>query len=328
MNEFTRDSLPKRLAWFLSLVRSSLNQFSKDEEARFRLMTGLKLALLQFASFLILVVCFYYLISLDLLFFESFGLANFKGFQDTFFDFILDKVLELMPIFFGVFIFAFIIGIYLGHLLLRPFRLIGEYCERRADEDTDASYDPDFLTDLKLLTRFSEYFFSLMEHAIENKKLPDYKVPEKFQRIHTPVFENAFFLQYFISVMVIAISFSGLIYVVALDVQYQIVEIALKVLNANPEIKYFLGEQSQIWQSVTMVIIAFYLMISVFLAIHLYEKVSSPAFGFFATMRAFLKGQTTARVHLIGYYYVRPHSRKLNRFLDYVVKNADEEKKV
>ena len=194
MSQKGSDSFPGRITWFFSLVKSSLNQFSKDEEARFRLMTGLKLALLQVAAFVILVVSFYYLISLDLVFFKAFGLNNFEGFQNTFYEFILCRVLVLMPIFFGVFILAFVIGIYLGHLLLRPFRLIGEYCESRALEKTEASYDPGFLTDLKLLTRFSEYFFSLMDHAIENKNYLTIRFQKSFSVfIHRSLKTHFFF---------------------------------------------------------------------------------------------------------------------------------------
>ena len=52
-----------------------------------------------------------------------------------------------------------------------------------------------------------------------------------------------------------------------------------------------------------------------FLVINLYSKVSVPAFGVFATMRGFLRGNIKARVHLLGNYYLRHETKEINKFL-------------
>ena len=56
------------------------------------------------------------------------------------------------------------------------------------------------------------------------------------------------------------------------------------------------------------------------LTIHLYQKVSGAAFGFFSTMRSFAKGNYNTRVHLIGYTHIRQHGRALNKYLDFIQK--------
>ena len=67
---------------------------------------------------------------------------------------------------------------------------------------------------------------------------------------------------------------------------------------------------------------SFHFLFYLGLSFHLYAKVSAPAFAIFATMRSFLKGNTKARVHLIGNYYARPETKKLNQYLDYIEKNV------
>ena len=65
----------------------------------------------------------------------------------------------------------------------------------------------------------------------------------------------------------------------------------------------------------TMVLIAVsYTM----LGFHLYAKVSGAAFAIFSTMRSYMKGNYSSRVHLVGYSYLRDYTRKLNKYLDYV----------
>ena len=60
------------------------------------------------------------------------------------------------------------------------------------------------------------------------------------------------------------------------------------------------------------------------LAIVLYNKVSGAAFAYFATMRSFMKGKFSSRVHLIGYSYVRNYGRDLNRYLKFLETRLNE----
>ncbi|MBC75544.1 MAG: hypothetical protein CME64_05955 [Halobacteriovoraceae bacterium] len=64
-----------------------------------------------------------------------------------------------------------------------------------------------------------------------------------------------------------------------------------------------------------------------FLSTHLYGKVNGAVFGFFSTMRAFMKGDHKARVHLLGYNHIRPFGRAFNQYLKWVENNFKEKNK-
>ena len=105
----------------------------------------------------------------------------------------------------------------------------------------------------------------------------------------------------------------------ALDVHEQIINLSFQFIkDSKTGLSYFLDQQRSIY---IQVVIASSLIVFVGylgLSLHLYGKISGAIFGFFATMRSFLKGNHKARVHLIGYGHIRPYGRIMNKFLDHV----------
>ena len=294
-------------------------QLRDDEEVRFRLLNGLKIAFIPFFTLFILMVFLSVFLYMDLVFFKAHGYAEFDQFSEVFFDYIFSSAYEHVLIFIGFFSFIFLFGIYLSELLLRPFKVIGDYCESWVEGERK-SYDPDFFSDLKLLTRFSEWFFNTVEISKQNGKLGPIEVPDKFTRIHKPVFEKGFFIQFSSLILISSICTAALFYEIIGGVHEQVVQMAIEILPGKHEIQYFLSNQSEILNMILMGgiivnVIAYFIM-----ALNMYNKVATPAFGIFATMRSFVKGRHESRVHLIGFYYLRPQCRKLNKYLSEVQK--------
>lgn len=289
--------------------------FVKDDEARFRLLTSFKITSITLFSFFSLVVAMWMLLSMDLIFFRAQGYPGYTQFTEAFFDAISSKALDIIPHLFIVFIVILFFGLYVGQLLMRPFKIIGEYCEKKLS-DENASYDPDFFSDLKVLTNFSEFFFSKVDEAKKIGVLKPVEIPEKFKKIHQPVFEKDFFIQFFLIILMISIGAGIYLYAIMTNVYEEMILLGNQVMPRTFEVRYFLTEQSAIWDNVLIIVLSLHLLLYFLLAFHLYSRVSGPAFGFFASMRSFLSGRTGARVHLIGYYYIRGHSRRFNKYLD------------
>jgi hypothetical protein len=199
--------------------------------------------------------------------------------------------------------------------MMRPFEEIGRYCDN-AINSRNSVYDPDFFSDLKLLTRFSEFFFIETARMISNGSMSTIEVPKKFMRIHTPVFEGSFFIQFLSILMITSIYVGVAIHMAVVGIYEGMVKLSLESLRYDKTIIYFLEEQKDILIQISIVALVLHLCLYLTLSINLYSKVSAPAFGIFATMRAFIKGNRTARVHLIGYYYVRTYCRSLNQYLN------------
>lgn len=306
----------KKIGQVTSIMINEWRAFMRDDQAWFRLMTSLKVTSITLFSFLILVAMTWLILTLDLIFFRTKGYPGYEQFTEVFFDSVVQTSLNVLPHISGMMIVIIFLGIYIGNLLVRPFRIIGNYCEKKA-EGLNASYDPDFFSDLKLLTNFSEYFFERMEECKKSDVVfKGLNVPEKFTRVHRPVFEKSFFIQFSLIIMVVSIGAGIYLYALMTGVYEDLMQLSAKVMPQSYEVSYFLIEQAAIWDTIVFTVLSLHVVTYFLLAFHLYGRVSAPAFGFFATMRSFLKGKTSARVHLIGFNYIRPHSRNFNRYLD------------
>jgi hypothetical protein len=112
------------------------------------------------------------------------------------------------------------------------------------------------------------------------------------------------------------------------SIQSQLVDLSISIIpNGSTKIAYFLNNQTEVLESVIYFGVLLMSFAYIMLSFHLYNKVAGAVFGFFATMRSFMKGNLKARVHLIGYAQIRPHGRALNKYLDMIERECIKEKK-
>ena len=104
----------------------------------------------------------------------------------------------------------------------------------------------------------------------------------------------------------------------AVDIQSQIVKLSISTINQSESVSYFLKEEGQLLSYVLWTSICLQMFFYTLLSFNMYSCVSGPAFGIFSTMRSFIKGNHSARVHLIGYGFLRDHCRTMNKYLDHV----------
>lgn len=304
-------------------LRTRTKRFFKDDEAKFRLYTSLKLTCIPLLSIMATAGFFWILVNMNLIFFRANEYRGIDKFEEIFFDFLSNSLLDQAPFAALLLIFVNITAIYISDILLRPFRLIGDYCEKR-NQGEEASYNPDFFTDLRLLSQFTEFFFSYMETAQLNERLHQVAVPKKYTKIHKPVFESTFFLHYLLYILASLLAVSIALYSFAVGLYEDIIILANQTLPNSPAINLFLGDQKAIIDHIIWLVLGVTSIFYIGLASHLYNGVASPAFAIFATMRSFLKGNYSQRVHLIGYPFLRPQTRKLNKYLDWIEKNLVE----
>jgi len=108
----------------------------------------------------------------------------------------------------------------------------------------------------------------------------------------------------------------------SVDIQDQIIQLSLKTLKHSESVSYFLEQESHfvniiLWGSIVLQMVAYTM-----LTINLYSKISSPSFGVVSTFRSFLKGNFSARVHLIGYGFLRHYCRTVNKYLDHIQRSV------
>ena len=313
----TNTVLDKRGRFNEMISISQLKKTFTSDEFFFRISTSFKMLLPALLSFSFLAIYLWNLMAINLIFLEANGYPGLDSLKEAYFEYVLATLVDKGPYVVLASIIIAIAGLYLSKLMLRPFRVIAQYCDD-ITEGRKGSYDPDFFSDLRLLTRFSEYFFNIMENAEKNEKLVEQEIPKNYMRIHKPVFETGFFFQQFFFILIVSILASVGISIISSEVYHNIVALATDHLKNATQMGHFLGMQKKIFDDVTTVIVILNVLFYIILSLHFYSKVAAPAFGIFSTMRSFVKGGYDARVHLLGFYYLRAHCRTINRYLKHM----------
>ena len=309
---------------YLGKAKHELRRVFKTEETRFILFTGLKVVAISMLVNMIVYSFLFQVMRLNHAFFKANGFSDIIE-ESVFYDYILSEVIENLTLFFVFHIFLFFIGTYVGWLILRPFRTIGEYCESVL-ETPNTIYKVEEYSTYKLLTRFSEFFFEYLRESRNKGVISTNSIPPQYAKIHHPVTDKIFMLHFGLLLVIIGICTSLFMIENTSMIFHNMVDLANKTLtNSKVSNRFFNNQMFVIDDTVTLsilLIIIFYMA----LGVHLYEKVSGAAFGIFSTMRSFMKGDHSSRVHLVGYAYIRGYTRKLNKYLDYVENYFDKNK--
>jgi hypothetical protein len=308
----------------LKRPKLELSKVFKNEDTRFMLFTGLKVAGISLCINLFVYGCLFQVMRLNYAFFRAHGFPDFQD-ETVFYNYLLGEAMESFTTLFAFHIFLFFIGIYVGWIILRPFRIIGDYCEM-VIANPNAVYKVDEFSTYKLLTRFSEFFFEYLRESRKKGEITTNSIPPQFSRIHKPVVDKVFMLHFGILLVIIGISSCLFIIENADGVFQNMIELASKTLSNSKYSNDFFTNQMFIMDDVVGLTIVLITISYLSLGLHLYEKVSGAAFGIFSTMRAFMKGNYFSRVHLLGFAHVRENTRKLNKYLDYIQNNLEKPK--
>ncbi len=303
---------------------SQLKRVFKTEDSRFIAIVGLKISSISFGVTLIVYSFLFEVIRLNHAFFQAHGFIELSD-ESFFYDFVIQEALENATLLFSFHIFLFFIGAYAGWLILRPFRIISEYCEA-VIENPNAVYRVEEFSTYNLLTRFSEFFFEFLRESRKKNEIISNSIPPQYSRIHKPVFDKIFMLHFGILLVIVSLTSGLFIIENASSIYMSMIELATTSLPESKAVGQFFGQQMFILDDIVWLTIILLAFSYILLGLHLYAKVSGAAFGIFSTMRAFMKGNHSSRVHLVGFAYVRDYTRKLNKYLDYIEKNLSKNK--
>jgi hypothetical protein len=306
-------------------LKGLMSHLFTEEDSIFVLKTALKVVGIGLFNLFFIFFTIYSLLKVNSIFFEAHGYSSAQELRSAYYQFVLSASLEYLPWLLLFFVMLFFAGVYVANKLLRPFNGISNYCEK-ALESENASYDIDSFSDFKLLTRFSEYFFSYVNLCREEKKLRKHSIPPQYTKIHGPVFDRVFFFHFLLLISIICIFTLVVMNIITSEIYEGLIELAIQTLKTkdHPTRQFLLG-QAGLFDMITWLSMLTTSVLYLLLSAHLYSLVSGAAFGVFATMRSFMKGNYSARVHLLGYTYVRPFTRNFNKFLDYLQRNYPSE---
>jgi hypothetical protein len=310
----------------------NLHLFS-SEYSRFQLVNGLTfvgifllvIAVITYNLYVIIDFNSAYVFALS----KNRGFAGFDtDFKEAFVDYLLGNSIGFIGPILGVIIVLFFLGVYISNVLVRPFRFVSLHCENVL-KNPHAEFEPDWLSGYRLFTRFAELFFSHFSFKkIVNGAPQDIYLPKYYARIHRPV-TDWIFVSHFTLVMIIMTIISCMTIIGLNDALYEaLLSFTLSYANvsASGSIE-MLQYQNKLLYSMYLPVMVISIILNFLLAFYMYNKVSGAAFGVFSTMRSFLKGNYSARIHLIGYNVLRDNTRTINKYFEYLEGKLKTEKK-
>lgn len=307
--------------WFKKL---NFKKLFKEEDTRFFVGVGLKVSGISFFINLIIFYQILLVVRLNYGFFLAHGLTPVMD-LDAFNHHVTSEAIEMMPIMFLFHVCLFFIGVYVGWLILRPFREIGDYCERVL-ESPNTPYNVDEFSNFRLLTGFCAFFFEFLRESRRKGELQEQSIPPQYSRIHSPKMDMTYILHFGLLFLIISICSGVFIIETSDEIFRSMIELGEKTLNNPKAVSTFFSHQSFILNELVALTIILIGISYTLLGAHLYNRVSGAAFGIFSTMRAYMKGAHFSRVHLLGYSYIRNNTRKINKYLDYVQRNLEKNK--
>lgn len=303
-----------------TVIKLLKNSYS-SEDSKFVLYTALKIVGIGIFNTVICAIAIALIVKVNSLFFEAHGFPRTDILRQAYYDYLFSSAYNYLPQLFVAFIVLFFMGVIIAKKMLKPFKNIADYATL-AIEDENAEFSVENFSDFRLLSRFSEYFFNYIHLCRKESKLKTHALPPQYKGMHKPVFDRVFFFHFSILIGVMCTYTLVVVSGVSADIYEQLVNMALKTLQTdNPAVLSFLSRQLELFDYINWLTIFTTLSLYIILAIHLYNSIAGAAFGVFSTLRSFMKGNYSARVHLIGYVYVRPYTRQLNKYLDYLERN-------
>lgn len=303
----------------------ALKSLFKSPQSRFILSVGCKVMVFSILIHIFVVYSLVQQLRFNYLFFKTQSKVSLLELE-TFLGYVFSEAIDVIPYIFIFHIILFLAGGYIGWVLLRPFYAIAKYCEE-AIENVNATYQPEVYSNYNLLTRFSEFFFLYLRENRLKGEFKSQSIPPQFSKVHRPTRDIVYFFHFSFLLLIIGIvTFISAANVID-TLTTNILQLAFDLLPNATEYKSFFLGQVKIFEDIFIWIVLLIFFFYGGLAFHLYDKMSGAAFGIFSTMRAFMKGNHSSRVHLLGYNHVRDYTRTINKFLNHITRNFQKETK-
>lgn len=295
----------------------------QEEDTKFLLGCAFKFSTVYLLMALLIYYIIWVILSVNSIYFETLDFGISQDLRAAFLDSSMKIIFDRILYFLGFYILLFLAGLYLGKLLLRPFDIIAKYSEGRTN-DQKIEFNPDTFSDYKFLTRFGEFFFRYLAESEKTKKLAPNTVPPSFAKIRTPPFERVFFFHFILFIIILAIITGYFMGYFVAGIRDQLLEHSINTFSSSKKIStQFFSNQFYIFDSIILMSILGIFVSYISLSLHLYSKVSGGIFAFFLTMRSFMKGNHSARVHFVGFPHLRSYGRLFNKYLDKVERECE-----
>lgn len=292
-----------------------------SDESRFILVSGLKIFLIPLIAFSFIAYMIWIFMTMTHLFLETNGLLQDDFVRMAFYEHSFFSVIERIQVLAAYAVSMFLLGCYLGHLLLRPFNSLKNFAITSLAE-ADMEYQPAHMfSRMNLLSDFGATFFSQLRIFRQTGKRLPVVLPRRFKAINSPILDRAFLVQY-VSIMTIVAGITIVFfYFTTVEVHNQIVDLAIGSLpDTNQALELFLRKQKSVLLSVNIVSSIMIFALYIFTGMGMIKRLNGATYAVFNALRKYLNGDYKCRIFVRQEDPVRSQAKIINSYLDKIEK--------
>ena len=267
----------------------------KSQDSKYFLKTAFKVASVPLITTLLLAYSLWLYVELNYSFFLANGFATGPEMKEAFWDNILTEQVEYLP-FLGLFFIAvFFLGLFLAHLVLRPFTYVRNMCEDiLKGEPVDA--ENGFLNAKKLVVKAAMVFFEYLSKQDKSSDETEFDFPPELEKIHSPKPDGVFYLQYGVFMLIL----SGITILATTftlnHLHESIVDAAIKMLKPSNSLNVFLTSQQDHLYTIAAVITVLTVFLYSSLARGIIKEIEGVSYSYLRDIRDITSGDHSRRL--------------------------------
>ena len=289
-----------------------------NQEDRFRLKAAYQVLLIPCVALIFSSFMIWIFMSMNHIYLESNGLVVHDSVREAFFDSVLSSALGVVPYAVGIGAGIFLVGYYIGGLLLRPFLELSYNCAEVLD-DPDYEIEKSVFSRFNIMSNFSRFFFKEIKKYRQEKSITASKVRKKFRNISGPVFDKSFFLEYSFFMFLLSCFSILALYMGTIEIHARIVDISIGMMpKANGGLEHFLNAQKELLTSIQIIVSIFIINAYAILGKNLMKEMNGVTFAFFKGMREYVSHDFSSRISLRFKDPAQDSAKYVNKFLDLI----------
>lgn len=260
----------------------------RTPDSKYFLRTAFRVTVVPLLTLLAIAYSLWLYLDMNYYFFASRGSSISAEVKDAFIDNLTMGQVEYLPYVALFFICVFFIGLFLAHLVLRPFRWVAQMC-RETMEQGPANIHLDAFTRTQLVVRATSLLLNFTVTRQHN-------VPEKLARVNGPRPDFVFYFQYGVCMLILSFITAAAIYLGLNHIHEEIVNSALGFLKGDAQISKFLLGQQELIGTVALLCSSFSVALYGFIAHGLVKDVEGVSYAYLRDIRKVIEGDYGRRL--------------------------------
>lgn len=257
-------------------------------DSKYFLRTAFKILSVPLVTMALAFYSLWLYLNINFYFFASKGLPMNGEIKEAFIDRLINEQIDAIP-WMGLFlIVVYFLGLFLAHLVLRPFAMVAEIC-KEAMKDEASEFKLGGLSKHQLVIKSSMLLVSFI-------RTRNHHIPDELGKIQKPKLDLVFYFQYTLCMLILSIITAWAIYVGIHLLHESIVSAAMEFIKTDRQVTSFLVNQNELVSSMGYACIIFSVAMYVLIAHGIVKDVEGVSYAYLRDVKKIVAGDYGRRL--------------------------------